>query len=153
MKNLGGYDEKYGIYEDTPFYTKMLKAGYKIYGLNKDVQKYRTSDTNIFANTAYLFNYQHKLMNFQYQKDLCFPYFKIIERIRRRLYFGVYYIMNMLGLRRRTIFNRFIQVSLLFLFAFITLDIPLIKKMVNRALRMIVPKSHPMAKLIKDEVK
>ena len=122
MKDLGGYDEKYGIYEDTPFYAKLLMAGYKIYGLDKDVQKYRTTDTNIYANTTYLFNYQHKLMNILFQKDCYFPYLSRIERIRRRLYFGIYYIMNMLGLRRRTTLNKLFRFLLLSSVALFTLD-------------------------------
>lgn len=128
VKNLGGYDEKYGIYEDTPFYAKLLKAGYKIYGLDKDVQKYRSSDTNLFANSTYLFNYQLILKSFEFEKDFRFPYYSRKERILHRLNFGVYSIMNKLGLRRKTKFNRAVQYSLLFFAALILLDFARIKR-------------------------
>lgn len=137
VKNLGGYDEKYGIYEDTPFYAKLLKAGYKIYGLNKDVQKYRTSNTNIYANTTYLFNYQHVLKRFQFQKDVCFPYYTRKERNYFRLYFGVISIMNTLGLKRRTFFNRAFEGTMLFFGALLTLNFKNIRRLFKKAMSFI----------------
>lgn len=122
MKELGGYDEKYGIYEDTPFYTKMLRCGYKVYGLNKDVLKYRSTDTNVFANSTYLFNIKHIQMRFLLTKEEYFPYFSPRERIRSRMLYARYYLMNKLGLRKKTKFNCSVWSFLGVLFALITLD-------------------------------
>lgn len=136
MRDLGGYDEKYGLYEDTPFYTKMLKAGYKVYGLNKDILKYRTSDTNIYANTTYLFNFKHIQLKFMYKKDMCFPYYKRIERIRVHSRYGTYCILNKLEMRRRTKFNRTVQLTLHFLFAIFTLDVKMIIGYFSKVLKV-----------------
>ena len=127
-KELGGYDEKYGIYEDTPFYSKMLKAGYKAYGLNKDVLKYRSSDTNVYANTVYLYNFKHKQMYFLLAKEMYFPYYTTKERLRTRLLYGRYCIMNKLGLRKKTKFNMTIWLLMCFFSALLTMDFIMLKR-------------------------
>lgn len=127
VKDVGGYDEKYGIYEDTPFYTKMLKAGYKVYGLNKLILKYRTSDTNVFANSAYMYNYQHIQKRFLLTKEMRFPYYSRMERLRSHLSYWCYCIMNKLGIRKNTLLNRLIYSSLRFSTALLTLDYKVIK--------------------------
>ena len=123
MRELGGYVEKYGILEDEPFYLKLLEAGYKIYGLNKDVTKYRSSDTNVFGNSEFLFNYKHQQIRFQWLKDVCFPYYKRRERVRARSRFLTYWIMNKLGTRKNTPINRKLRSFLNVCFSFLTFDI------------------------------
>ena len=123
MRDIGGYDEKYGILEDYPFYLKMLKAGFKIYGMDKAVLKYRSSDTNVWASSRYLFNYKHRQMDYCVKKDMCFPYYKWNERLRCHLFYGIYYIMNKLGMRKRNRFNRAVEVSSHFLVFLLLLDV------------------------------
>lgn len=135
MRELGGYDEKYGVLEDRPFYIKLTKAGYKVYGLDKYVLKYRSSDSNIYANTKYLFNYNHRKMSYLVQKDLCFPYYTRRERSRCRLHFRVYSIMNKLGLRKRTKFNRAVEVSLHFFVSLLLLDFKSIREYISKAVK------------------
>lgn len=123
MRELGGYVEKYGILEDEPFYLKLLGAGYKIYGLNKDVTKYRSSDTNVWGSSEYLFNYKHQQIRFQWLKDVCFPYYNRRERIRAHSRFLTYWIMNKLGTRKNTPINRKLRSFLNVCFSFLTFDI------------------------------
>lgn len=135
MRELGGYDEKYGILEDEPFYCKMLKAGYKIYGMNKNVVKYRTSDTNLHGNAVYLFNFKLKQMHFQWQKDMCFPFYSRRERVRSRMFFLTYSLMNKFGMNKKNMINRAVEVSLHFLFALFTLDLCLLKGYFSKVIK------------------
>lgn len=127
MRSLGGYDEKYGVLEDHPFYLKLLRAGYKIYGIDRDVVKYRSSDTNLWANAKYLFNFKHKQMDYYVKRDICFPYYKRIERVRCRLFYLKFYLMNKLGLRSKTRFNRAVEILFHFSIAIVTFDIKQIR--------------------------
>ena len=123
VRALGGYDEKYGILEDFPFYLKVLKAGYKFYKLEEYVTKYRSSDTNVFGRMDILFNYRHRYYDFLVRKDLCFPYYSLRERIRTYTDFATCWIMDKLGLQKSTLFNRFVRVTLKLIFAILTLDL------------------------------
>ena len=122
VRELGGYDEKYRILEDFPFYLKAMKAGYKFYKIDEYVHKYRTSDTNVFGRMDVLFNYKHQYYDYMVRKDMCFPYYTIRERIRTHSRFVICWIMDKLGLRKNTLFNRFVKTNLYRIFALLTFD-------------------------------
>lgn len=126
IREVGGFDEKYGILEDFPFYLKVLKAGYKCYKMEEYVSKYRTSDTNVFGRMDILFNYRHQYYDYLVRRDLCFPYYSFRERIRTHTRFVTYWIMDRLGLRNNTYFNRLVMKGLRFVFAIFTFDYELI---------------------------
>lgn len=132
MRDLGGYDEKYGVLEDRPFYIKLTKAGYKVYGMNAFVLQYRSSGSNVFGNSDYLFSYNHRYMSYLVQKDLCFPYYTIRERFRCHLFFCIYSLMNKLGMRKKNWFNRIVEILLHFLVALVLLDFKTIKTYFNK---------------------
>ena len=122
VREVGGYDEKYGILEDFPFYLKVMKAGYKFYKMDEFVTKYRSSDTNVWGRMDVLYNYRHQYYDYLVKKDLCFPYYTFRERIRIHSSFATYYIMNKFGLHKRTLFNRIVKASLNTFFAIISFD-------------------------------
>lgn len=126
VREVGGFDEKYNILEDFPFYLKAMKAGYKFYKMDEFVQKYRSSDTNVCARIDMLFNYRLIYYNLLVRKDMCFPYYTCRERIRTYTWFITYWILEKLGMRKNTLFNRMSRIMLKFLFAILTLDVGLL---------------------------
>lgn len=75
IHEVGGFIEKYNVFEDTPFFTKVLLANNKIYHLNKTTCLYRL-DTNsttrdisrrIFYKTIFFDN------NLEFKKDMVYP--------------------------------------------------------------------------------
>ena len=123
VRDLGGYDEKYGILEDFPFYLKVLKAGYKFYKLDEFVSKYRSSDTNVCGRMDVLYNYRFHYYRHQVIRDLCFPYYTLRERIRTDYFFYTIWILNKLGVRKNTPFNRYLRTAIHFMFAILTFDL------------------------------
>lgn len=128
VRELGGYDEKYGILEDFPFYLKVLKAGYKFHKMDEYVSKYRTSDTNVFGRMDLLFNFRHRKLDYLVRKEMCFPYYTLRDRIRARSGFVTFWIMNKLGMQKNTPFNRRFKNSLHLIFALLTIDYMQFKK-------------------------
>lgn len=126
LRMAGGWDEKYGVHEDFPMFHKLLKEGYKCYELDEYVVKYRLSDSNVYGNINQLFNYKHMRADFQIKKDLCFPYYSLRERIRTYTYFASCWIMNKLGLQKRTFFNISVFAAIRLFFAVLTLDFGLL---------------------------
>jgi len=122
INEVGGYDDKYGILEDFPFYLKVLKAGYKFYKMDEFVQKYRMSDTNVYGNLIALFNYRHQYYDYLVRRDMCFQYYSFRERIRTHTRLVTYWIMDKLGLQKNTSYNRFVKKNLHGVFAFLTFD-------------------------------
>lgn len=137
MKEVGGYDEKYGILEDFPFYLKVLKAGYKFYKLDEYVLKYRSSDTNVFERRDVLFNYRLRYYDYLVKRDMCFPYYSFYERIRTHTSIISYWIMNKLGMRKNNTFNRCVQVFLHLVFAVLTLDVKQLYSYFQAAMRLL----------------
>lgn len=121
-RKLGGYDEKYGIIEDFPFYLKVLKAGYKFYKMDEFVLKYRSSDTNVYGRMDILFNYRHRYYDYLIRKDLCFQFYTFHEKIRTHTDFVIFWIMNKLDMTKKTRLNRGIFNALKLIFAIITFD-------------------------------
>ena len=123
IRKLGGYDEKYGILEDFPFYLKVLKAGYKFYKIDENITKYRSSDTNVFGRMDILFNYKHVYYDYLVRKDLCYPYYTLRERISTYTNFASFRIMYRLGLTKRTRLNKLVLVLIHLMFTVLTLDV------------------------------
>ncbi len=139
LRNVGGWDEKYGIHEDFPLFFKLFKEGYKCYDLDAFVIKYRVSDTNVWGNLNQLFNYKHIRSDFQIKKDLCFQYYSFRDKIRCYNAFFSIWIMNKFGLTKRTTFNRIIELLLHFAFSIITLDFAPIFAYFRKAIKSCKP--------------
>ncbi len=122
LRRVGGWDEKYGIHEDFPMFYKLLKAGFKCYELDSYVVKYRVSNSNVWGNASQLFNYKHMKAEFQIKKDLCFLYYSNRDKIRCYTEFFTVWIMNKLGLRKHTPFNKRVKALLFLIFSVLTLD-------------------------------
>lgn len=122
LREVGGFDEKYGILEDFPLYLKLLKAGYKCYKMDEYVSKYRSSDSNVFGRMDVLFGYNHRYYDYLVRRDMCFPYYSTREKIRTHISFASCWIMNKLGLQKRTCFNRSVFALIHIIFAVLTLD-------------------------------
>ena len=122
VREIGGYDEKYGILDDFPFYLQILIHGYKFYRLDEYVAKYRTSDTNIFGRMDVLFNYNHRYYDYLVRRDICFPYYSMREKIRTHTSFVSCWIMYTFGFQKRTVFNWSVFSFIHLIFAILTLD-------------------------------
>lgn len=136
VRELGGYDEEYGILEDFPFYLKAMKAGYPFYKLDEYVHKYRTSDTNVFGRMDVLFNYRHQYYDFMVRRDRCFPYYSRRECIRSYERFLTYWLMNKLSLQENTSFNRSVEIMLHCIFVLFTFDYEVICSSFLRRMRI-----------------
>ncbi len=99
VREMGGYDEKYGILEDHPFYMKLLEHGYKCYMMPKTVVKQRISGANVCSNhTSRLFNWRLRQMDYLVTRDMCFKYFSWREKVKYRNRHIIDYMFNALGI-------------------------------------------------------
>lgn len=105
VRSVGGYDEKYGVFEDLPFYLKLLKTGYRCFKINKVVAKYRITGTGVWADSTEFFNYRFKKMQYLVTKDWRFPYLSRKERIRFTWHHYCFEIMHFLHLDKKTPFT------------------------------------------------
>lgn len=137
LRNVGGWDEKYGIHEDFPMFHKLLREGFKCYGLDAYVVKYRVGDSNVWGNLVQLFNYEHLKAQFHIEKDLCFQYYSCREKVRSYTFFGKIWIMNKMGMRKKTIINKGVGVFLSFTFAVLTLDVKQLYSYFQAAMRLL----------------
>lgn len=139
LRKVGGWDEKYGIHEDFPMFHKLLKAGFKCYEMDEYVVKYRVSNSNVWGNVTQLFNYRHMKADFQIKKDLCFQYYSRREIIRCYTSFIKIWIMNKLGLRKNTLFNKFVKLTLNLVFTILTLDLGQLYNYFKAAIHKVKP--------------
>ena len=138
VREVGGFDEKYGILEDFPFYLQLLMHGYKFYRIDEFVAKYRTSDTNVFGRMDVLFNYKHRYYDYLVRRDMCFSYYSTREKIRTHTSFASCWIMNKLGLQKRTLFNTSVFAAIHLIFAVLTLDFGQLWSYFRSAVRKVV---------------
>lgn len=112
VRSVGGYDEKYGVFEDLPFYLKVLKSGYRCFRMDKVVAKYRLSDSNIWANSSVYFNYDLKKKQYLVLKDWRFPYYSRGRRIICTCHHYFFELLHFLHLDKNTPFNNFLWKNL-----------------------------------------
>ncbi len=81
INKVGGFIEKYKLFEDTPFITKVLSYNVKIHHLPKYTVLYRINNDSITkANTkTYFFNISFERTKFQFHKDMVYPLFHWYE--------------------------------------------------------------------------
>ena len=87
LRDLGGYEEKYGLLEDYPLYIKFLKKGIKAYLCDEFTMGYRRGDNNVCASNVKLFNIRYVKAKFQVQKDMCFTEYSFNRRMFERLFY------------------------------------------------------------------
>jgi glycosyltransferase involved in cell wall biosynthesis len=69
LMNLGGYDEKYSLFEDYPLLLKYTQNNYKIWLIKKPVFKYRIHSSNLSFDRSFLL----KDSFVRFKKDILFP--------------------------------------------------------------------------------
>lgn len=122
VREVGGYDERFGNLEDYPLYVKLLEKGHKCYSYNHLVVYQRVHDKNVFSNTVLLFNYHHRKMDWLVKKTLCYKYITKREIVRSNAHMVVFWIMHKLHLEKRNTFNKTVYLLLCGLAALLTLD-------------------------------
>jgi glycosyltransferase involved in cell wall biosynthesis len=56
------FDERYGLFDDFPFFLKALQAGFRFYHVNKPLVYYRVHGTNVSHQQKINFAYYHDVM-------------------------------------------------------------------------------------------
>ena len=80
FRNVGGFDESFGIYEDYPMWLKLLRNGEKIYFMDEYVMGYRRSGQSVVNNTKYLDNRTIRVMAFKARKKYAFDRVTWVEK-------------------------------------------------------------------------
>lgn len=70
-----GFIEKYKVFEDTPFYVRILKGGTKIYHLNEDTVLYRSDGDSVTREKYRRHFFKQTFVDniLMFRKDLIFP--------------------------------------------------------------------------------
>ena len=77
FEKVGGFIEKYKLFEDSPFLTKVLKSGTKIYFLPEYTVLYRVNNTSITKDCNSNKFYKETFMNifFSFREEMVYPLF------------------------------------------------------------------------------
>lgn len=104
---INGFDEKFRLIEDHPFWLKALKAGYKFYFMNKETVYYRVHSSSVFASidSNILFNDYYKKRRGA-DKKYIYPYIDKIEVFFKNAEFYRKNIIDSIGLNKRNFFGR-----------------------------------------------
>lgn len=79
VEQLNGFDEKYKLLEDYPFFLKALKSGVRFFHINQPLVYYRVHETNI--------SLQQKInLNYITDVKLFFKHFYLNELLKNRLF-------------------------------------------------------------------
>lgn len=117
ISKVGGFIEKYKVFEDTPFFTKVLLANIKIFHLPKYTVMYRIDTESVTRDINNKFFYKTKFVDnlLQFRKDMVYPLFPwynfkfwINELSYRLQYFLTVRLLN----NKRTKFNNLIYLIL-----------------------------------------
>lgn len=75
---VGGFIEKYKLFEDTPFICKVLMSDIKIHYLPKYTVLYRVNNNSITKSISYHYFYNESFEKYkwQFRKDMIYPLFK-----------------------------------------------------------------------------
>ncbi|MCE1274046.1 MAG: glycosyltransferase [Chlorobiales bacterium] len=84
LEKIGGFDERYSMLEDVPFYVKTLASGYKFYFLDKPLVRYRSWLGSIVNSS----DNRHSEQVLQFSKDYVIPLL-----IRRRRFLLCWHIL------------------------------------------------------------
>jgi len=106
-----GFIEKYRVFEDTPFYVRILKGGTKIYHLDKDTVLYRCDGDSVTRSSNKVHFYKQTFWdyNLMFRKDIIYqlyPWYKIkfwIEEYSFRVLYS--FTIKVLNNKRTTINN------------------------------------------------
>lgn len=73
-----GFIEKYRVFEDTPFYVRILKGGTKIYHLNENTVLYRNDGDSVTREMNRVHFYKKTFVDnvLLFRKDMIFPLYK-----------------------------------------------------------------------------
>lgn len=111
-----GFIEKYRVFEDTPFYVRVLKGGTKIYHLNKDTVLYRSDGDSVTREKNRVHFYMQKFVdnNLLFRKDYIFPlypWYRIDFWIDEYSYRALYHFTIKVLHNKRTKFNNIIYLA------------------------------------------
>lgn len=75
IEELGGFIEKYKVFEDTPFFTKVLLSNTKIHFIPEDTVLYRLNSDSVTRDISRKTFYKKSFMdvNLQFRKEMIFP--------------------------------------------------------------------------------
>lgn len=77
IDKMGGYNEKYKVFEDTPFFTKVLMNNVKIYHLSSSTVMYRLGADSITTSKPHtFFNTQFYDCRLLFRKDIIYELYK-----------------------------------------------------------------------------
>lgn len=105
-----GFIEKYRVFEDTPFYVRILKGGTKIYYLNENTVLYRNDGDSVTREKNKVHFYKKTFVDnvLSFRKDMIFPlykWFKIGFWVKEYSFRLQYYFTIKILHNRRTVMN------------------------------------------------
>lgn len=105
LLDLKGFNERYKNLEDYPFWLKMTKAGYKIYGFPKPIVYYRIRTDSIFG--SHYINQKEKIVQDSYwiavkfRKEIIYPDLSFLGKLAMRQLFIRNKLIQKLGNNRK----------------------------------------------------
>lgn len=106
--NVGGFDEKYKLFEDHPMFLKLTSANYKIYGLNKITVYYRRHNSSVLMQEGDKIFSDFYLKIRAFEIDYLYPNITVTERIARNIEFLRLRLFDCLGLNKETCLNKYL---------------------------------------------
>lgn len=105
-----GFIEKYKVFEDTPFYVRILKGGTKIYHLNEDTVLYRNDGDSVTREKTRVHFYKQIFVEnvLLFRKEMIFslyPWYKFAFWIREYSFRFQYFFTIKVLHNRRTVVN------------------------------------------------
>lgn len=98
--NVTGFDENF-IYEDHPFYLKILEKKYKVYFMPSISVAYRIHDSSFNSNKK-LFNYLFSRESKRFRHLKCWKYYNMRRKIAVNAYYKMLDVMEYLRLNKKT---------------------------------------------------
>ena len=89
LREIGGFNVKYGCIEDSYMQISLLRRGYKCYLLDDVTMNYRLSPAGVWGNREKLFNLKAMQSALLIKKDLCWNDLPLNWRIYERLRIGI----------------------------------------------------------------
>ena len=124
-----GFIEKYKVFEDTPFYVKVLQGGTKIYHLDKDTVLYRSDGDSVTREKHRTHFFKRPFYDYilLFRKEMIYPlypWYKISFWIQEisflsNVYFSIHVLRNERNVLTQTIYNIYKILNPYYLYIFL----------------------------------
>lgn len=114
LNSMNGFDERYPMLEDYPFWLKVTENGVRIHGFSKIITFYRVHDESVYNSAflrTYIVNpfYEHLE---RFERDYVYKRLNYAQKLERRCRYARYRLIVYLGNNRNNYFVRYLNAFL-----------------------------------------